>query len=351
MIPTVQYSDHAARASGGSYAPDATLAFAMSAVHTLKELFWHADQAALRNAGNLPEDVAADLHDAFLKLIREVDDIIGDRAEVDPAQKLEIAAYLRRELLPFICLTEHAERMYSKPRGYAGDYFTIYKMYQDKAGGHGRLGAIIDRAFLATPAALAVKNRRGLLARELSKVIATCDGEASIMSMACGPAQELFDMLDERRVPEGTRFTLIDFDDEALAHVSNQLESRQSAHAFTCLRENLVHLALKRRALELPHQDVVYSIGLVDYFNDKLVTKLIDFAWSALKPGGRLILGNFHPSNSCKGFMDHILGWRLIHRTEDDMHRLFERSAFGRRCTRIFFEPENVNLFAECVKS
>ena len=158
-------------------------------------------------------------------------------------------------------------------------------------------------------------------------------------------------MLDENAVPQETRFTLIDFDEEALAHVNGQLESRRTAHNFTCLKENLVHLALGRKALKIPPQDVVYRIGLIDYFNDRLVTKLIDFAWSTLKPGGKLILGNFHPSNWCKAFMDHILGWRLIHRTEEEMHRLFERSAFGKGCTRIFFEPENVNMFAECVKT
>src|SRR4051812_10155343 len=196
MIPHVQYSADGARASGGAAARERVLATAVSAVQVLKDLFWHADQAAIRNDGNIPHDIANDLHDAFLKLIREVDEIIGDRAHTDPGHKLEIAAYLRRELLPFICLTEHAERMYSKPRGYAGDYFTIYKMYQDKAGGHGRLGAVTDRPFLATPAALAVKNRRALLARELSSVVETCEGRAEIMSMACGPAQELFDLLD-----------------------------------------------------------------------------------------------------------------------------------------------------------
>jgi extracellular factor (EF) 3-hydroxypalmitic acid methyl ester biosynthesis protein len=323
---------------------------AIDAVHTLKEMFWHADQAAIRNDGTLPQDIAVELHDGFLKLIRDVERLIGDRADTDPEGRAELAAYLRRELLPFICLTEHAERMYSKPRGYAGDYYTIYKMYQDIPGGHGRLGAVIDRAFLQTPAALAVKNRRTLLARELANVVAKCDGKASIMSMACGPAQELIDMLDVNAVPQGTKFTLIDFDDQALSHVSKQVDQRQSDHEFTCVRENLVHLALGRKALKVAPQDVVYSIGLIDYFNDRLVTKLIDFAWSTLKPGGKLILGNFHPSNWCKGFMDHILCWRLIHRTEEDMHELFERSAFGRGCTRIFFEPENVNMFAECVK-
>jgi hypothetical protein len=47
----------------------------------------------------------------------------------------------------------------------------------------------------------------------------------------------------------------------------------------------------------------------------------------------------------------HVLDWRLIHRTEADMQRLFEESAFARSCTRIQFEACGVNLFAECVRS
>ena len=48
--------------------------------------------------------------------------------------------------------------------------------------------------------------------------------------------------------------------------------------------------------------------------------------------------------------MDHVLEWRLIHRNEEDMDRLFERSAFERCCTDIRFERQGINLFAECIK-
>lgn len=44
--------------------------------------------------------------------------------------------------------------------------------------------------------------------------------------------------------------------------------------------------------------------------------------------------------------MDHLLDWKLIHRTEDDMNRLFEASKFGRPCDEIRFEAERINLFA-----
>jgi len=49
--------------------------------------------------------------------------------------------------------------------------------------------------------------------------------------------------------------------------------------------------------------------------------------------------------------MDHVFEWRLIHRTEEDLNRLFQRSAFGRPCTRITFEPLGITMFAECIKA
>ena len=48
--------------------------------------------------------------------------------------------------------------------------------------------------------------------------------------------------------------------------------------------------------------------------------------------------------------MDHILDWKLIHRTEEDMNRLYAASSFGQACTDIRFEAAGVNMFAECIK-
>ena len=90
---------------------------------------------------------------------------------------------------------------------------------------------------------------------------------------------------------------------------------------------------------------------MIDYFNDKLTIKIIDLIYDLLVPGGRVILGNFHPRNRLKAIMDHVFDWRLIHRREEDMDRLFQASRFGRSCSNIRFEPEGINLFAECIKA
>lgn len=48
--------------------------------------------------------------------------------------------------------------------------------------------------------------------------------------------------------------------------------------------------------------------------------------------------------------MHYILDWPLIHRTEADMNRLMQRSRFASACSRILYEDERINLFAEGVK-
>ena len=48
--------------------------------------------------------------------------------------------------------------------------------------------------------------------------------------------------------------------------------------------------------------------------------------------------------------MDHILQWKLIHRDEEQITDLFKKSAFNRAPTKIYFEDEGINLFAECIK-
>jgi hypothetical protein len=98
-------------------------------------------------------------------------------------------------------------------------------------------------------------------------------------------------------------------------------------------------------------QDLVYSIGLIDYFDDRMVVKMLDFIFGVLAPGGRVILGNFHPRNQTRALMDYLLEWRLIHRTEADMDRLFTASKFKSPATSTRVDATGVNLFAECIKA
>ena len=61
-------------------------------------------------------------------------------------------------------------------------------------------------------------------------------------------------------------------------------------------------------------------------------------------------IDDFHSDNPNKALMDHVFDWKLIHRSEEYMNRLFEQSKFGSPCTNIRYEEARVNLFAEGTK-
>ena len=249
--------------------------------------------------------------------------------------------------------TETADRFYSKPRGYAGDYLAIDGLYRNQPGGKGRLGPVMDRMFLQTPPAVAVRNRRKLLADEIGPGGPGITAQVRSMSCAWPAARR---RRSSTPTPGSTtrqclRVTLLDIDIQALAYVDELRSKQRLTGQITLRNENLISLILGRAKLELPPQHLVYSIGLVDYLNDKLVEKTLNYMHSVLAPGGRVILGNFHPLNPAKEFMDYVLDWKLIHRSEEEMNRLFVNSAFRKPCTRILFEEGGINLFAECTRS
>jgi hypothetical protein len=60
------------------------------------------------------------------------------------------------------------------------------------------------------------------------------------------------------------------------------------------------------------------------------------------------LLGNFnHYPDSL--FLDKLLKWELIYRTEEDLQELFTPTPFGDKVT-IIAEPNQVNLFAVATK-
>lgn len=323
----------------------------LQALDRFKAAIRDADRAAMANQSEVPPAHAVAVEQAFGAILSASQRVFYDGKESHATGIEALGAELHREMLPYVLLARSPERAYSKPRGYAGDYLTIEWIYRAEAAGSGRVGPLLDRCFLDLRAAQAVRNRRALLATEIQRTIqANMKGDVRVTSMACGPARELFDVFGQLDRPVRLKATLIDIDAEALEFVRRERSNRGLDDRIELRLANLVYLATGRQQLELPPQQLVYSIGLIDYFEDRFVVKLIDYAHGLLAPGGRLILGNFHPRNPDRAFLETVLEWRLIHRTEDDLNRLYAASRFGRPSSRVRFENEGINMFAEGVR-
>jgi CRP-like cAMP-binding protein/SAM-dependent methyltransferase len=262
--------------------------------------------------------------------------------------------YLFKEFFPYVMRSRMAERAYYKPKGYAGDFMMMEMIYADQPSGDGKLGEMLDRWFLCSNAAAAVRGRRQLLAGQLSR-FATERFRRSlpvcIMNLACGPNRELFDFLGNFEYAEAVEALCIDIDADALEYTDQHVNQFPHGATIHLMRENLVKWALGRIRHDFKPQDIIYSAGLMDYLQDNLFVKMIDRCHVQLKPGGVLILGNFGRENQNRNIMDHLLHWTLIYRDEDALRELFARSQFGDGNIQVLSEKQGVNLFAVAIKS
>ncbi len=320
-----------------------------AAIHDFQMALHNAERGALENSGEVPEELSITVRKGFRRVVMHLHASLGPKSGRSSAERDSLGHEVQRAVLPYLLLTDTSERLYSKPRGYAGDAVSIDGIYANQPSGVGRLGPLLDCCFLDEPAAQAVRNRRGLLREEIEAVLRRHpDRQVQITTMACGPAREVFDVFDNLDDIHRLQVHLIDLDQKALDQVQAEAVELGIHSQLHFHHADLIKLSLGRQRLDIPPQDLVYSIGLIDYFIDKLVIKLMNYGHHLLRPNGEMILGNFHPGNPNKELMDHVLDWRLHHRSEDHMDRLYRESHFARSCTRFRFEETGVNLFATC---
>jgi len=320
-----------------------------STVHQFKAELFEIETALGKQKGEVSEESRSETRAILDRVMEFLGTLFGPDSDVPEALQQDVGHFIRLELLPYILMSRICEQSYTKPRGYAGDFKAIDILYNNKPAGAGRLGPLLDDYFLNIAVAQAVRNRRGLLLEVFQELLdETSQKQLQITSLACGPAREVFDFFERLDDPSRVLFHCLDLDFQALSSVSRVAEERGIERHIKLMHENLILLAMGRHETSLPPQDLMYSIGLIDYFPDNLVIKLLNWIRPLLRPGGKVVVGNFDPRNPDRAFLDHLLEWPLIYRNPDDMRRLFASSDFGDRPVDIRYEDRGINLFATC---
>jgi SAM-dependent methyltransferase len=285
---------------------------------------------------------------AFREFCAFTNQAIGDESPETIDDRDELGGRIQRELLPYLLKSRTVERLYTKPRGFAGDFQAIGLFYNHQPEGQGDAGVAFDRLFLDLPPAAAIRNRRELLTEELVRAIAEYP-EARVSALCSGVADELFAARERSAKPISATF--LDFDTQALGTVAERIELNELGTGFTLISVNLFDLAVRRTPSILAEQDIIYSINLPDSFDDRLLLRFLNYMHRALRPGGKVILSFFHAGSPFKAFMDYIVDWKVSHWTEEQVAGLFTQSAFQKPCTNIRFEPGGIIFLAACQKS
>ncbi len=288
---------------------------------------------------------------AFRNILSYVNDLIFHSDRFDQEQKDLIGNWIHQEFIAFCLLGTWPSRSLRKPQDIAGDHHTIKQIYDDGDQERRQVGHVVNYCFLNEPACKAVKNRKDYIVHRILDLIAKSSNQVNVASIASGPAEELllvYDMLDRDGKKE-LKATAIDLDFRACAFVNDEIQSNKLQNYFSVVNGNVLKAGTLPNSVK-GNQDLVYSMGLIDYFSEGLAIKTVNNMFDMLKPGGEVIIGNFHDSCNSRIFLDYLLDWELIYRTEDDMRAIFSKSRFQNQEVVIDYEEENVNMLVRCKK-
>jgi extracellular factor (EF) 3-hydroxypalmitic acid methyl ester biosynthesis protein len=253
----------------------------------------------------------------------------------------EMQAWCRSHVLHALVQQDpFTHRAASKPRGYAGDAVMMDYIYTaTPPEGTSALGRELFAATTRAGMGLSVVYRRHLL-RSLIDDAVVQHAAPRMLSVASGHCREL----------QGSLVCHADFAGEFVALDQDPLSCAEVAachtgHAVRVVNQGVRELTTGPLADSLGSFDLIYSAGLYDYLPDGLARRLTRRLLQMLRPGGRLLIANFVPGGTGRGYMELFMDWSLILRNEAAMRALGEASGAGTVVS--FHDPHRNVVYAE----
>ncbi len=313
------------------------------------------------NRATMEREVIGQIQEPMLPMVMswfsnfdDVADKIGE--EQAPTHR----AYARRQLHPLVLCSPFVYRTYRKPLGYAGDYEMVNMILRDPLEGSSLFAKIVNVCFLKNPPAEAHRNRIKYLLKLLSdetRRVARLGRRARVLNLGCGPAREIQEFLAQDELCDRADFSLLDFNDETLAHTTRLLTDLKMQHRRQTGLQFLmksVHQLLKEAGRNSPDlkagsYDVVYCAGLFDYMSDRICKRLMNIFYDLLAPGGLLVATNVDASKPFRHSMEYLLEWHLICRDRAQLLELVPEFAPPGSFT-VQADATGVNVFIEVRK-
>lgn len=267
----------------------------------------------------------------FENRLKELERLVADFSKEEHERH---GYYFRRQVWSFILHSPIMRRTNLKPRGYSGDSEMMRMIYQDEILGESTFAKLMHKHPVKSPPAQAVRNRKALISRTLEETRQanplSLGEKFKVLSVACGPAFELNDVLRSPSDCELYDFALLDQDDYALeeaATLIDEIEKRLSAKVkVEYLQESVrTMLSTRRLASKWGQFHFIYSMGLFDYLTPPVARAVLASLYQLLQSKGEMIVGNFHVSNPSRVYMEYWGDWVLYYRTEEEFTNLLKR--------------------------
>lgn len=257
--------------------------------------------------------------------------------------------YFQRHLHGLLLMSPFGQRIYSKPRGYAGDYQAINMILRNADEGGSLFAKLLSRHACNLPLAQAHRNRIDYLVGKLNSLVETrlrTAQRANVATIGCGPSAEVVEFIRTNPKSNQCEFTLIDFDPEPL-YFSHRKIAEARAQTQSAVRINLLNKSLKDfirgeksgKPL-IPKQDFIYCTGLFDYLSFSLCVRMTQILFDYLSEGGVLIISNVADLHDFQMYMEYGVEWYLKYRSKEELKEFSK----GLPSSNVWLESDETRL-------
>lgn len=279
----------------------------------------------------------------ILNGIRSEDDFILLKNEINRLGELspEEDMLLTKLITPVLSIDTMQGHAFHKPKGYAGDYEIIDKIYTRWTSNDPTL-QIWDKFFHSQEASIAVRNRKKYFIDLALRFEKEKNGPLSILNIGSGPARDVKEFFEH----SNGNLTIID----CIELDRDAIEYSEKICTDHLEKVNFINKNIFRYK---PHKkyDLIWSAGLFDYFTDSQFVRLLKNLITFLTEDGKVVVGNFSDTNPSRAYMEKFGHWFLNHRSKDKLMQLALNAGVKENLIYVDSEEMGVNLFLHINKT
>jgi extracellular factor (EF) 3-hydroxypalmitic acid methyl ester biosynthesis protein len=160
--------------------------------------------------------------------------------------------------------------------------------------------------------------------------------KTKILSVGCGPAREIIELLKEKEIRHPVEFNCLDLEKKAIEFVKTEIQKISFNEKLIQIRffpKDLMELARNKDLAEnFQNSQLIYISGVFDYFTDRLCKRTLRNLFPLLAKKGTLIAFNMSLEDaSNRAYYEIFAKWVMIHRTKKELLSWVEGNMVGCR--------------------
>lgn len=256
----------------------------------------------------------------FQKSFKVLSALDAQRRSLNDEDDQIAKSHFQSKILDLTNSSDFGKHAYTKPRGYAGDFEMMEKIWKGRTQasqyrylGDDARGKVLNAFSLESPICKA-----NIIRTQYFKNLLSGHNFKNIANFGSGSVIEFVEAI-KYELDSSPNLTLFDQEPEAIAYAKESLKHFDVS--VKSVQGNIVKTILKTTPNSF---DCIYSSGLLDYFSVSASQRLVEKLWNALQPGGWLLIANAHPNHTTRVWMEYAGEWYLDYKTESEMISLVQ---------------------------